>query len=209
MPIVRAVGTETSRWAPLSIDEAVGLLSGAPFRWWISGGQALALHVAEQWRTHDDLDIGICRGQTTEVAAWFANWDVYVAVAGRLSRWDGRDVDADAAENNLWARRTPEDPWLFDLTVGEGNPDEWIYRRDRSLSRPWDEAVLESQTGVPYLAPELQLLFKSDHPRDKDHRDARTVIPSLGEDGRAFLRLHLANDHPWCPLLSSGLPENL
>jgi hypothetical protein len=51
--------------------------------------------------------------------------------------------------------------------------------------------------GVPYLAPELQLLFKSMHLRSKDHGDARRVIPILENERRIWLSDHLDPDHPW------------
>ena len=43
-------------------------------------------------------------------------------------------------------------------------------------------AVLLSEQGIPYLAPEIQLLFKSKNNRTKDDGDATEVIPAL--DGR-------------------------
>ena len=61
----------------------------------------------------------------------------------------------------------------------------------------WDEAVLRSDGGIPYLAPELQLLFKSKDVRPKDDLDAREVIPELTEARRRRLRALLPVDHPW------------
>ena len=47
---------------------------------------------------------------------------------------------------------------MLDVTIGEGSDENWICRRDPSVVVPWDLAVLRSSEGVPYLAPELQLL---------------------------------------------------
>jgi hypothetical protein len=55
--------------------------------------------------------------------------------------------------------------------------------------------------GVPYLAPEIQLLFKSKGLRPKDYEDARRVIPLLNEEQRAWLRAHLPSGHEWTELL--------
>lgn len=86
------------------------------------------------------------------------------------------------------------------MTVGAGTDEEWIYRREPSLRRPWDEAVLSSRSGVPYLAPELQLLFKSKDVRPKDQLDAEVVVPTLSESQRALLESWLPPDHPWTVL---------
>ena len=50
--------------------------------------------------------------------------------------------------------------------------------------------------GFPYLAPELQLLFKSKDNRTKDDRDATEVIPALNDEQRRRLRALLPGDHP-------------
>ncbi len=105
--------------------------------------------------------------------------------------------------NNTWARRTPDGPWQLDVTVGEGDDTNWIYRRDPLVTRRWDEAVLHTSGGVPYLAPEVQLLFKSKDPRSKDVLDAAEVIPGLTPDQLAFLSSHLDSNHPWRGLFRS------
>ncbi|MCA1737191.1 MAG: amino acid transporter, partial [Actinobacteria bacterium] len=128
---------------------------------------------------------------------------LYIAADGRLSLWEGGPLEPHRHENNVWARRSPGDPWSFDLTVGEGDQHVWIYRRDRSVTRPWEEAVFRTSSGVPYLAPELQLLFKSKHHQPKDNLDAERVIPALGPTEQAFLAAQIGVDHPWQRLLTS------
>lgn len=169
------------------------LLDGAPFRWWISGGHALELHVGHAWRSHSDMDVGVVRAEVRLVADWLSGWSLAVAAGGELSRWNGLPLAA--GENNLWAGRSVA--WSIDFTVGDGNDEEWIYRRDRSIRRPWPNAVRTTEGGVPYLAPELQLLFKSKDPRPTDHEDARMVIPLLAPGERAFLLRHLSDGHEW------------
>ena len=150
---------------------------------------------------YNDLDIGICRYQARQAYDWLAGWELYVAAGGQVTAWDGRDLIAERHENNVWARQEASGAWRFDLTVGDGCDGEWIFRRDRSLSRPWDQAILWTDAGVPYLAPELQLLFKSKSPRSKDHIDAERVFPSLSADARHFLDARLPPEHRWRSLL--------
>jgi len=184
------------RFAPLPLVDAVALFEGAPFRWWICGGNALDLHLGRSWRSHGDLDLGIVRADAPALHDWLEGWDLQVAAAGSLTRWNGRDLDADANENNVWAR-DGAGPWRIDVTVGAGTADRWIYRRDPAITRPWVEAVLRSAGGIPYLAPEIQLLFKSKNHRPKDDVDADLVIPELGDERRRFLAAHLPREHPW------------
>jgi hypothetical protein len=190
-------------WEPLGLDRLEPLLQDAPFRWWISGGYALELHVGDSWREHDDIDVGVCRSQLSRVFGWFEDWDLHVAADGRLSEWDGRPLEAARHENNVWARMTPSTAWLFDITVGEGDRDLWMYRRDRSLVRTWDEALLTTKAGLRYLAPDLQLLFKAQNDRSKDLLDAERVIPQLSAEQRRFLQDRLDPQHAWQHIFES------
>jgi hypothetical protein len=190
-----SVGVDS--WEPLHVEEVGELFTEASFKWWISGGHALDLYLGGRGRQHDDLDVGICRHQAPAVHTWLREWDLWVAAAGALSSWKGRPLKIEKDENNVWARRSPQHPWAFDLAVNECTEDEWVYRRDPSVVRRWQAAVLEGPSGIPYLAPELQLLFKSERLRSKDHDDARRVIPAMGHQRRVWLSDHLGPDHPW------------
>lgn len=185
----------------MPLDEIVELFDGAPFRWWVSGGVALELYAGRSWRRHEDADVGILRQDAARVHQWLDGWELAVAAAGELTVWDGDPLVAAASQNNVWVRRPGESVWALDLTSGSGNDDGWIYRRDPAVVRPWELAVLRSADGIPYLAPDLQLLFKSKSPRPKDHEDARLVIPLLTAAEQGFLHQHLADDHDWRGLL--------
>jgi hypothetical protein len=57
------------------------------------------------------------------------------------------------------------------------------------LSRfPGSWRSLRTPDGVPYLSPELLLVFKSKNKRRKDDVDAKEVIPALDEQQQDFLR---------------------
>jgi hypothetical protein len=188
-------------WRPLTVGEAVRLFTGAPFRWWFTGGHALELHLGTSWRRHADLDVGICRRDAGHLHRWLDGWDLHIGADGRLTPWHGEPLDAGKNQNNVWCRPTPPDGWRLDVVVGAGTDERWIYRRDESISRPWDDTVLRTTDGVPYLAPELQLLFKSKALRAKDHLDAHHVIPRLDEARRQLLAGLLPGTHLWQPLL--------
>ena len=185
----------------MSLEAVVELLAGAPFPWWIAGGLALELHLGRSWRAHDDTDVGIRRTDAPAVHRWLEAWDLHVAAAGELHRWHGQPLDAGAGENNVWMRGEAGASWVLDLTVGDGDEDSWIYRRDPAVRRPWGEVVRTTAGGIPYLVPEVQLLFKSCTLRPKDDLDARLVVPVLDHGARAFLGAALPAGHPWRSLL--------
>ena len=111
--------------------------------------------------------------------------------------WPSDVLEAGLHQNNLWCRRSTDGPWQLDVTIGEGDEERWIYRRDPRIWLPWSQAVLRTASGVPYLAPELQLLFKAKNPRPRDDVDAQVVIPMLDEAQRDRLRSMLPSSHRW------------
>jgi hypothetical protein len=195
---------ELGPWEPLSLGATFELFRAAPFRWWFAGGHALELHLGRSWRHHDDTDVGVIRRDAPAIRLLLADWDIHVAAAGRLTPWSGGALEQSVHQDNLWARRRIAGPWQLDITVGEGDDEAWIYRRDERLRIPWEDAVLRTAAGVSYLAPELQLLFKSMDVRNKDLVDAREVIPELSDQQRGLLVRHLPVDHDWQVLLGTA-----
>jgi hypothetical protein len=53
-----------------------------------------------------------------------------------------------------------------------------------------------SPDGVPYLVPEIMLLFKARHDRPKDQADFAGALPSLNRTCRTWLAAALARVHP-------------
>ncbi len=189
-------------WTPATTPELVDVFAGARFRWWITGGVALELHTGRSWRAHADADVGICRVDAPALHDLLSDMHPYVAADGRLRPWDGGPLSGAHSENNLWVKREEGGAWWLDVAVGDGDEREWRYRRDPGVRRDWDDAVLHSADAVPYLAPEIQLLFKSKGLRAKDDLDAETVIPLLAPERRRWLRDHLPADHPWLGILA-------
>jgi hypothetical protein len=191
---------ELGSWAPLPLAEVVSRMRHFPALWWISGGIALDLFAGTPWRAHDDIDIGVRRQDIPLLRRHLVDWDLQVASDGALTPWDGRHLAAERNENNVWARRDPTGPWELDVTISQGDTRHWIFRRDPSFIVGWSDALLV-RPSIPFLAPELQLLFKSRDVRPKDLVDAEVVIPLLDAAAAATLRERLSSHHPWQELL--------
>lgn len=183
------------RWIPLAPDDVVTLMEPLGTRWWFTGGHALELHLGRSWRDHHDIDVGVCRRDVSRLRPLLDDWRVVVATRGRLAPWDGRDLSAADHENNLRVGRD-DGSWCLDMTVGDGDADEWVYRRDPRLRLPWERAVLRTTTGLAYLAPGLQVLFKSKAPRPQDQIDAEEAMAG-STDGP--WRSSTANSHRTTP----------
>ena len=80
----------------------------------------------------------------------------------------------------------------------------WRYRREPLVLRTLERMSLKSSNGIPYLAPELALLFKSKNTsnleRPQDQLDFEKIVSYLEPERRAWLHWALVStspDHPW------------
>ena len=74
------------------------------------------------------------------------------------------------------------------------------------LRRPLADIIARSEQGIPFLVPEVQLLYKSKQARSKDDSDFRAVLPALSGAARQWLRESLAltaPSHPWLASLQA------
>ena len=77
----------------------------------------------------------------------------------------------------------------------------WVCRRDETLRLPYGSVIDHDSFGVPYLRPELVLLFKAKARRPKDDDDLLRALPRLevadrAELARLLVRVH-GHEHPW------------
>ena len=61
------------------------------------------------------------------------------------------------------------------------------------------EVIRRSPAAIPYLAPELVLLFKARHARPKDQADFDATVPHLTAAQRRTLAGLLDHEHPGHP----------
>jgi hypothetical protein len=179
-------------------------LSALHAPWWVAGGWALDLFVGRQSRAHKDLDIGILRRDALEVLSALSSWEFFQAKDGLLTRL--REGDAPGADvNSLWCRPANETDWTFELMLDDSEEDRWVFRRDPSIQRPLPLAIRRDPRGIPFLAPEIQLLYKARTVRAEDQADFDLVGPLLDSDARKWLEAALRKLYPrnaW--LISSG-----
>lgn len=166
-------------WAPLAPAEVRDLLAGLDVPWWLAGGWALDAFVGRQTREHADVDVSVLRRDQAAVRAYLRDWDLHVAdPPGTLRPWTS-DV---ATAHDVWCRRSPGEPWAWQIMLEESDGDDWVYRRDPRVRRP-----VASLGSDQVLVPEVQLLYKGHDPRPQDVADRALVLPLLGAEARGWL----------------------
>jgi hypothetical protein len=168
--------TKWDAWRP---EEVARRLAGVKAPWYIAAGWAIDLFLGRQTREHEDLEIAVPRDRLPEVA-------------GAL---DGFELVGINAHQN-WVREPETGAWRLDVMCEPSDRNTWICRRDERIRLPYSHVIEHTEDGIPYGRPEIVLLFKAKHVRDKDDRDFGAVLPRLDATRRQWLADAVGIVHP-------------
>ena len=87
----------------------------------------------------------------------------------------------------VWCRNEAHDPDFFELLLNEMDAGQFRFRRAPSVTLPRARMSFESAGGLPVLAPEIVLLYKSNGPEESE-ADFRHAAPALSGEARAWLK---------------------
>ncbi|MFD5071214.1 nucleotidyltransferase domain-containing protein [Streptomyces sp. NPDC058369] len=198
-------------WDPPPLDGAVRLLAPLRAPWWISGGYAVELAVGRAYREHADIDVLLLRRDQSEAQRVLAGWEWWAAdPPGTLRPWCPGEI-LPAGVHDIWCRPGPDEPWRLQFMLDDADGEDWVFRRDARVRLPLERLGRVSEGGIPYLATEVQLLYKSKSRRPKDEQDFEAALPVLDDRQRAWLAetitLVEGADHPWAARLRAALAD--
>ena len=187
-------------WEPWSPWEVTERLAAVSVPWGVAGGWALDLFRGGKPRHHEDIEI-------TVPAAGFG--DIYNALEGfrfdvvglEAGKYWPVDDPAFARSHQTWVREPDGPVYHLDVFREPHEGDIWICRRDTAIRLPYSTVIQRTHDGVPYVAPQIVLLFKAKASREKDEADFDSTLRLLSPRARDWLRRALARVHPWHPWL--------
>lgn len=195
---VRCLGSLWGDW-DLSIGprDVAAWFAGWDGPWAVAGGWALELFVGSPTRPHHDLDMIVARSDAPKLHALLRGWELQMPSPAGFTLWrEGDPLPDDVTQ--LWVRRSADGPWLFEILFEHIDVDAgtWRYRRDQSIELSLAEVILATAEGIPYVAPQVQLLYKMKARRARDVFDFDLVVPLLADDARAWLTSHTPHPSP-------------
>ncbi|MEY9906221.1 hypothetical protein ABIA35_002438 [Catenulispora sp. MAP12-49] len=182
-------------WSPTEITRR---LADAEAPWYVAGGWALDLFRGRQTRRHADLEIAIPAAEFGAISGLFPGY-VFDGV-GQNCLWPDASAEVLAATHQTWLRDPSSGDYVVDVMREPHEGDTWICRHDPTIRLPYSEIICRTADGIPYLRPELALLFKAKHARPKDQADFDGALPELSPAQRerlAELIGHVYPDHTW------------
>jgi hypothetical protein len=191
-------------WSPLSVDAVAEVFRPLPVPWWIAGGWALDLFLGATTREHEDIDVLILRRDQSAVQERLREeWELFKThqpTPSHLAPWP-RGECLDRPVDDLWVRRLESPEWSFQIMLVEAEGDRWVYKRLPSIGGSISRMGLTTSDGVPYLAPDIQLLYKAGARLQKNRDDFERLLPRLPPDRVAWLlgclRAQYPEGHEW------------
>lgn len=181
----------SSCWTP---GEVTRRLAGVTTHWYVAAGWALDLFRGKQTREHGDLEIAIPAASFPEVRDRFPGHAFDAVSRGRI--WENATPEVLAVTHQTWLRDPATGNYLLDVFREPHDGTTWICRHEETIRLPYSQLIQHTEDGIPYLAPELVLLFKAKHARPKDQADFRETIPQMSSAQRANLAAFLAYAYP-------------
>jgi len=189
---IEALGARwSSCWSP---GEVAQRLAGVTAPWCVAAGWALDLFRGGQTREHGDIEIAIPAAAFPEVRDRFPGYAFDAVSSGRI--WESATPDVLAATHQTWLRDPATGNYLLDVFREPHEGETWICRHDETIRLAYGEIIRRTPDGIPYLAPELVLLFKARHARPRDQADFDETVPHMTPAQRTALAGLLARAHP-------------
>jgi hypothetical protein len=184
-----------AKWEPLSPQQVAELLRGVDVPWWIAGGWALDLFGGRQTRAHEDIEISVFRGDDVKIRERLKDWDVFVANDGALAPLVG-SAPLPSHAHELWARERGRETWQLEILIEEREGGRWFYRRNGRIGVNEKDVGRFTNDGIPYVRPDIQLLYKSNGGRAIDESDLLAILPRLDVAQRATLSAWISAGDP-------------
>ena len=116
-------------------------------------------------------------------------------IVGRSVGWPpGERLELPVHQINAY--RANESEPAFQVMLAESSDSEWIFRRNPEIRMSIARMGFYPLWGLPYLAPEIVLLFKAKHLEARDRIDFKNGLPALSTDARRWLREAIERTHP-------------
>lgn len=199
-------------WSPLSPQDVATLFASLDAPWWIAGGYAIDLFLGRTTRDHADIDVQVLRRDQRAIRLALDGWDVQEVnrvMAISPEKWPFRSWERESAlsagVHDVWCRPHAKAPWALQLMIADTEEDDWLFRRLPQIRRPIANIGRRTPDGIPYIAPEIQLLYKAKEPQGKNEADFLHALLSLDPASRQWLAHALAITHPghaWFDALS-------
>jgi hypothetical protein len=173
---------DINAWQPWTPNEVYKRFAGIDAPWCVVGGWAIDLWLGEQTRPHDDIEISILREDLAQFRAALPDCEFFAAGSGKVTRLGPAEPATEI--HQVWCLEKETKKWRLDIMIEPGSRQTgafgtWHFKHDPSICKARNETVLRDWNGVPFMCPEVVLLFKAKNIRAKDQFDFESVLSTF------------------------------
>ncbi|WP_088103167.1 nucleotidyltransferase domain-containing protein [Halalkalibacter urbisdiaboli] len=177
------------------------LMLGFDRKWFFAGGWAIDLFIGKETREHTDIEFAVFRKDQLYLKDYLKEWEFKKVINGEFQLWENEFLELPIHEIHASNMINGD---KIEILLNETKENDWIFRRDLRISYPLNSVRSITKTGIPYLNPEIVLLYKAKNPREKDHQDFFAIKDYLGHEKKKWLRNALElhePEHKWIKFL--------
>ena len=208
------------------IDECYDFLKDGGFPFAFCGGYAIELFLDKKVRSHGDIDISAFWEDRNAIIEYMQSngWIVYEACGGGVVHFIDNIDNQKYIKRNIFCVKTgctffrtrPCGEGMFKCEIDHieqtkldyieflfntCNEKGFIYARNNKIFRTLDKAIFRNNS-IPYLSPELILLYKSTDITRKGYQlDFDVTVPHLSEESKQWLinalKIMYPDGHIW------------
>lgn len=184
------------------VIQAVKVFDNYDRPWAVCGGWAIDLFLNRVTRPHKDVDFSILRTDQFVIQEYLLSrgWTLEKAVSGELVPWlNGEWIDIPV--HTIWCKNPSASPDFIELLFNEVDEASFHFRRDASITLSLEKMIVLSALGIPILAPEIVLLYKSKNVESSPYvGEFKKVLPYLSPEARDWFAAALTKlyrNHIW------------
>ncbi len=180
----------------------ISLMEGFNNTWFIAGGWAIDLFIGKKTREHKDIEISLFRKDQLYLKKHLKGWEFKKVIKGEFYTWENEFLELPVHEIHASNKLNRDE---IEILLNETKGNDWIFRRDTRISCPLNSVWSYSETGIPYLNPEIVLLYKAKNTREKDQQDFMKIKDYLDKEQKQWLRYALElcePEHKWLRYLT-------
>ena len=155
------------------------------------------LFLGEVSREHKDIEIIVFREDQFHLKEYLGNWNLYKVENHKLRNWGNEILNLPVHEIHAFNKQSDQ---RFEILLNESDGFYWKYRRDLRVKLPLNDIACLTTSGIPYLKPEIILLYKSKDIRPKDQQDFLRILNYISFNQKMWLANALAiqdPEHQW------------
>ena len=157
--------------------------------WAVCGGWAIDLFLNRVTRPHKDVDFAVLRKDQLVIQNYLLSrgWTLEKAISGELIPWQqGEWIDLPV--HTIWCKNPKASPDFIELLFNEVDEVNFHFRRDTSITLPFEKMIVSSRSDIPILAPEIVLLYKSKNVEASPYvGEFKKVLPHLSAEACDWL----------------------